>query len=441
MSKYRLSVILLFAVIIVSFGCTEAFQYSIGCAKIEANKDFTFFIVSDPHYISKKSYDNGKAFEDFLNTGDGKMLNHIDELFDSLIEDIESEKPDFLVITGDLTCNGAKQDHIGLTERLKLIKDMGTCVFVVPGNHDIQNPYARKFIGDEAVDVETISSDEFMTLYAPFGYDGAVSKDPNSLSYLAMPAEDTWLLMLDSTDTENNFRKKYPEQSGFLRGGTLDWIVQCADLAEKNNARLISVMHHSLIDHSEMIKSNYTIRNSKEALKVFHKSGIEAVFTGHIHIQDIKSDEFQGKKIYDIGTSSLAVYPHQYGRMKFTPYIGFDYRTIQLDMDDCGFDFEDYSAHFFTEQCGRMHQECLERLEGLPDAERKIVLETVGRMNMMYFAGYRNEALNNIVNTEGFRMLEKIAPCFTKEYAMSMLNDDRTDHNTLFIPVSSYEKQ
>ena len=176
------------------------------------------FIVSDPHYISKKSYDNGKAFEDFLNTGDGKMLNHIDELFDSLIEDIESEKPDFLVITGDLTCNGAKQDHIGLTERLKLIKDMGTCVFVVPGNHDIQNPYARKFIGDEAVDVETISSDEFMTLYAPFGYDGAVSKDPNSLSYLAMPAEDTWLLMLDSTDTENNFRKKYPEQSGFYVG-------------------------------------------------------------------------------------------------------------------------------------------------------------------------------------------------------------------------------
>ena len=51
----------------------------------------------------------------------------------------------------------------------------------------------------------------------------------------------------------------------------------------ENNARLISVMHHSLIDHSEMIKSNYTIRNSKEALKVFHKSGIEAVFTGHIH--------------------------------------------------------------------------------------------------------------------------------------------------------------
>lgn len=117
MRKYRLSVILLFAIIIVSFGCTEAFQYSIDCAKIEANKDFTFFIVSDPHYISKESYDNGKAFKDFLNTGDGKMLNHIDELFDALIEDIEAEKPDFLIITGDLTCNGAKQDHIGLTER------------------------------------------------------------------------------------------------------------------------------------------------------------------------------------------------------------------------------------------------------------------------------------------------------------------------------------
>lgn len=450
MRKRLLSVFLLVAIIIVSFGCTEAFQYSIGCANIEANKDFTFFIVSDPHYISKDSYDNGKAFKDFLDSGDGKMLNYTDELFDSLIEDIETEKPDFLLITGDLTCNGAKQDHIELTERLKMIKDLGTCVFVVPGNHDIQNPYAREFIGGEATDVETITSDEFMSLYALFGYEGAISKDPSSLSYLAMPAEDTWLLMLDSTDTDNNISKKYPEQSGYLRSDTLKWIEQCAVLAEENNARLIAVMHHSIIDHSELIKVNYTIKNSKEALKVFHKHGIEIVFTGHIHIQDIKSDEFEGNELYDIGTGSLAVYPHQYGRMDFTPNIGFDYRTVKLNMDNTMnynsedgeyIDFKSYSAAFFIEQCGRMHQECLERLEGLPDAVRNTVLDTVGRMNMLYFAGYRNEALNDILSTEGFRMLEEIAPCFTKEYAMSILDDERTDHNTLFIPVSSYEKQ
>ena len=109
MRKRLLSVFLLVAIIIVSFGCTEAFQYSIGCANIEANKGFTFFIVSDPHYISKDSYDNGKAFKDFLDSGDGKMLNYTDELFDSLIEDIETEKPDFLLITGDLVyllCRG-----------------------------------------------------------------------------------------------------------------------------------------------------------------------------------------------------------------------------------------------------------------------------------------------------------------------------------------------
>lgn len=451
MRKRRLSVILLlFAIILVSYGCTEAFQYSIGCADIKTNEGYTFFIVSDPHYISKDSYDNGKAFNDFLNLGDGKMLNHTDELFDSLIGDVASEKPDFLLITGDLTCNGAKQDHIELTERLKLIKDMGTCVFVVPGNHDIQNPYSREFIGDEATDVETITSDEFMSLYAPFGYEGAISKDPSSLSYLAMPAEDTWLLMLDSTDTDNNTSKNYPEQSGNLRSDTLKWIEQCAELAKKNNARLIAVMHHSMMDHSELIKVNYTIKNSKEALKIFHKHGIEMVFTGHIHIQDIKSDEFQGNKLYDIGTGSLAVYPHQYGRMQFTPNTGFDYRTVKLNIDntinynpDEGdfLGFEEYSASFFIEQCGRMHHECLEQLEGLSDAKMEIVLDTVGKMNMLYFAGYRNEALNDIMNTDGFKMLENIAPCFTKEYAMAMLNDERTDHNTLFIPVSSFEKQ
>jgi len=452
MKKHQFSILLAYILILlISSGCAEAFQYSIGCADIKTNQSFSFFIVSDPHYISKETYDNGKAFQDFLASGDGKMLNHTDELLDALIKDIRAEKPDFLIITGDLTCNGTRQSHIELAEKLKTIEDIGTCVFVVPGNHDIQNPYARKYIGDEVTDIETITSEDYVNLYAPFGYEGCVSRDPNSLSYLAMPAEDIWLLMLDSTDTDRNMARKYPEQSGYLRPDTLKWIEQCAALAKENNAKLIAVMHHSLIDHSEMIKANYTIKNSKDALKVFRKHGIEIVFTGHIHIQDIKSDEYQGNRIYDIGTSSLAVYPHQYGRMKYTPYVGFDYRTIPLDMDDYDIhenakdgtplNFEDYSACFFTEQCGRMHQECLEQLEGLSDAERELVLETVCRMNMLYFAGYRNEALNDIVNTEGFKKLENIAPCFTKEYALKMLDDERTNNNTLLIPVSSNEKQ
>lgn len=441
--------LLLCLMILIFFGCAETFQYSIGCAEIKSNQDFTFFIASDPHYISKELYDNGKAFEDFLMSGDGKLLQYTDELMDALMKDIEIESPDFLIIAGDLTCNGERESHLKLVEKLGIIENMGTCVFVVPGNHDIQNPYAKKYIGDEASKIDTITGSEYMSLYAPFGYDGAVSKDQGSLSYLAMPTEDTWLLMLDSTDYDRNIKRQYPEQGGILPSQTLKWIEQCSNLAKESNARLIAVMHHSLIDHSKIINDDYTINNSEEALNLFHKCGIEIVLTGHIHIQDIKSNQKNGKVLFDIGTSSLSVYPHQYGKINFTPYIGFDYRTVKLDMvswairekkaDEALLNFEAYSADFFIKQCGRMHQKCLSELDGLSEKDMSIVLATIDNMNKMYFEGYRNEAFSEIVKSEGFKILEKVSPCFTKNYAISMLNDERMDNNTLLIPISDIQ--
>lgn len=450
MKKQKLIIFtILCLILLIPFGCVRAFQYSIGCAEVEADQDFTFFITSDLHYFSKELYDNGKAFNDFLMSGDGKLLQYTGEFMDAFMKDIEAEHPDFLVITGDLTCNGEKESHLELVEKLETIEDMGTCVFVVPGNHDINNPFAKRYIGDEEISASTITDDEYMSLYAPYGYDEAVSKDPDSLSYLAMPTEDTWLLMLDSTDFENNLRKQYPEQGGVLPSRTLNWIEQCYNLAKENDARLISVMHHSLIDHSTIINEDYTINNSEEALKVFHKCDIEICLTGHIHIQDIKTNQAEGKTLYDIGTSSLSVYPHQYGRMNFTPYIGFDYRTVKLDMvnwaieekivDEALINFEACSADFFIKQCGKMHQRCLSELDGLSEKDRSIVLDTIDQMNMMYFAGYRNEALSEIINSEGFKILESVSPCFTKSYAMSMLNDERTNNNSLFIQISGGE--
>ncbi|HYE84626.1 MAG TPA: metallophosphoesterase [Clostridia bacterium] len=452
MKKYRLlSLLLLNLLLLLSFGCVKTFRYTIGCAEIKSDEKFTFFVASDLHYLSGESFDNGKAFNEFLASGDGKLVQYSGELLDALIRDIKREQPDFLIITGDLTCNGERKSHLELVGKLETVEKDGTCVFVVPGNHDVQNPWAKQYIGDEAANANWISSDEYLNIYGHFGYDDAVSKDTDSLSYLAMPAENTWLLMLDSSDSEENMGKQYPEQGGVLTSQTLEWVEQCAGLATENKARLIAVMHHSLLDHSKIMNKNYTLNNNEEALKVFRRCGIEVVLTGHIHIQDIKTDLQDGNTIYDIGTSSLAVYPHQYGKMEFTPEQGFDYSTIMVDVgkwsrqtqvsDEFLLDFEACSMDFFKEQCCKMHQRCLTALDKLSEEEMNVVLETVDKMNVMYFAGYRNEALNGIVNTEGFRALEEIPQCFTKDYAMSMLNDERADNNILHIPLHYNEGQ
>lgn len=446
MRRFRVCTLLLFSfMLILSIGCARAFRYTLGCAGIAADQSFSIFITSDIHHFSKELYDDGKSFQEFLNSGDGKLLQYSGELIDALIRDIERDRPDFLIVVGDLTCNGEKKSHQELVKKFEAIENGGTCVLVVPGNHDVHNPWAKQYIGNTATTVETVTYEEYLSLYDSFGYSEAISKDESSLSYLAMPAEGTWLLMLDSADYGRNMSRMYPEMHGNLSGNTLKWIEQCAKLADENNARLIAVMHHSLLHHSDILNKNYTLENSDELLKIFINHGIEIVLTGHIHVQDIKTCEYEGKVIYDIATSSLSVFPHQYGRLKYTPQAGFEYSTAMVDIgkwsrkeglpDENLCNFEAYSAEFFSAQCGRMHKNCLGMQEGLSEQELRLALEAVDQMNMLYFAGYRNEAMNGIVSTEGFKILERISPCFTKEYAMSMLNDEFTDNNKLFIPV------
>ena len=55
-------------------------------------------------------------------------------------------------------------------------------------------------------------------------------------------------------------------------------------------------------------------------------------------------------------------------------------------------------------------------------------------MNKMFFAGYRNELLNELTQTEGFKILEGFEPCYVKEYVMTMLKDERSDNNILNVP-------
>ena len=59
---------------------------------------------------------------------------------------------------------------------------MGVCVLVVPGNHDIDNSWARKYAGDELIKIDSISPEEFEDIYSAYGYKDAASRDPNSLA-------------------------------------------------------------------------------------------------------------------------------------------------------------------------------------------------------------------------------------------------------------------
>ena len=104
------------------------------------NSDLTMFISSDIHYLGKELYDDGEAFQKYTENSNGRNFLYIDEVVDAFAYEIENKKPDILIISGDLTNNGEKNNHLKLTEKLRKIEDSSnTRVFVIPAGQGQQD--------------------------------------------------------------------------------------------------------------------------------------------------------------------------------------------------------------------------------------------------------------------------------------------------------------
>ena len=406
---------------------------------IKIDESIKMYIVADPHYMSEKMTEDSELYNNYLNTVD-RMMKYTGVLLDVIEHDIKENQPDIVVFPGDLTNNGSKINHQEFEKRLKRLKASGTQVFVVPGNHDINNEKALYFKDNKLHLTESITKEEFKNLYSDYGYGDAVSRDENTLSYLVKPFQNLWLLMLDTT-------KDYPEPGGYLNRDTLNWIDSCSKMAKEAAAELVVVMHHNLLDHSEIIWEDYTLDNNTSVINTFHENDIQVVLSGHIHIQDVKTHTSveTGKILYDIATSSLPVFNHQYGQLIYSPSRGYDYETVELDVEKYALEnnikdenllsFNEYSEKFFIDNLCNKHKESIELLD-ISDEQKQEVFKTVSEMNKKYFSGYRNEALQEHIDSEGFKIVEGLGECFIQEYIMGMIKDQNADNNKMHIPLN-----
>ena len=446
MNYKKLYPVLLFSIsLIFLYGCKGDLSFKIFDSQISSGENITFFIAAEPHHLSKNLYDQGEAFDWFINSGDGKLLTYTDEIFSALTLDIKNEEPDILIVPGDLSCNGEKESHLEMAKKLAAIEDLGTNVYVIPGNHDIANPWAREYKGDKMLETEIINEEDFVHIYKSFGYDEAISSDSDSLSYLAAPSEDLWILMLDTSKYDRNHVLNAPEMGGTLSSSTLNWIRECSKLAEENKAKIIVAMHHSLMDHSNLVNEDFTIDNSEEVLNALIDCHIQLVLSGHIHIQDIKYYTRDEDTIYDIATSCLTSYPNQYGILEFDPNSGYNYYTKNIYMDgwleennsndENLINFRKYTRDFFWTNSYNKYYDSLLEISQFSDEEMKAISTTIASLNLRYFGGYRNQELYDLIESEGFQILMDTAPCFVKSYAMSMYDDLFTNNNKIFIPL------
>lgn len=295
---------------------------SVNAAPVKTlDNEIKLMIASDMHYQ--------KELSSFSSSIVGQM-EYNDEIVDALIDNTLTEQPEALVLLGDLTNVGAYKDHVLMAEKLAVLKAKGIDVYVVPGNHDLQQS----------------TSSVFETVYADFGFNQAFSRDSDSLSYAAKLNDEFWLLALDTNEEQMAY--------GHLSDKSMNWIEKILKEAQQEGAYVLAFSHHNLLRHSMPgTEKSFMIDKADELSALLLRYGIPLYLSGHRHGRSIQVKERSGLKVTEIVSDMLLSYPNIYGILKFKTDASISYEGKMLDVsawaekqnesDEQLLDFEAYS--------------------------------------------------------------------------------------------------
>ncbi|MDM8551886.1 metallophosphoesterase [Desulfobacterales bacterium HSG2] len=312
-----------------------------------------FAVFSDPHYYDTELGVSGSAFEAYL-AGDRKLLRESEAILTAFTDAITGESGiDFVIVSGDLTKDGTRASHQEFADNLKMLEDNGLPVYVVPGNHDLNNPNAFSYSGDTETPEDNVSPEEFAEIYADYGYAEATDRDPDSLSYVAEPAPGLWLFGLDSC------RLGYG--NGMFSQETIDWIIGRLDQAKARDKKVIGMMHHAILEHfpeQADLMPGTLIENWETVSETLAEAGMNLIFTGHLHAQDIVTNTWDAEggrtiSLTDVETGSLVTYPNPYRIVTLDEENVADIQSrfiTEIDYDTGGVAFPAYSEDYLTEK-------------------------------------------------------------------------------------------
>jgi predicted MPP superfamily phosphohydrolase len=351
-AKLSASMVLL---LLIATSCTKDHPLGKG-GPIQIDFHLKIAVVSDIHYMDpsllKNNANTGAAFNDYLDA-DPKLIEFSDPIFRTVVSQIKAEKPDILLIPGDLTKDGEKVSHESVVKLIKQISDAHIKVFVVPGNHDINNPEAVTYDGDNASPTPSISATEFSNIYSDYGYGNAIARDPNSLSYLAAPYPSLWILGIDDCEYYDN--KDIAIVAGKIKPETMKWALAWIAEAKRRHVTIFAMMHHNLIEHyvgQTQLDPGYVTDNGPAEADQFMNAGLSVIFTGHYHANDITERISGNNQLFEIETGSLVTAPIPY-RIITMNNNEFDITTKHVTSIDAklpgGLDFPTYSNLFLSQ--------------------------------------------------------------------------------------------
>ena len=358
-----------------------------GCAGVgERGAELELIAATDLHYLAPALTDRGEFFTQMLAAADGKVTYYCEELVEAFLAEVTAQKPDALILTGDLSFNGAVESHKALAGKLAAVEAAGVPVYVLPGNHDVYNHYAAGFQGDSYYLVEPATAADFAEIYASFGFDEAIARDEDSISYVAQLGEKTRLLMLDTNTLE--------KPCG-LSKDTLAWVERQLAEAQAQGQRVIAAGHQNLYRHT-VFNFGYVISQNEALAALLRQAGVEVFLSGHLHTQHIMTLE----GLTEIAGSSLAVTPCQYGVLRLEKGA-YRYETRSADVgawasnrgleDETLLGFADYAREYF-DQCTRSKIGQQTDFAGFSQEQKEAMLDYACLVNRAYFSGDLREA-------------------------------------------------
>ena len=345
----------------------------------DTNSGFSLIVASDLHYLSPELTDHGVYFQAVMANGDGKVTEYCEEITDAFLSEVIRQKPQALILTGDLSFNGARASHESLAAKLRAVEEAGIPVYVLPGNHDLFRKTAAAFFGNGYELVPSVTGEEFREIYAAFGFEEALSRDEHSLSYTARLNDESLLLMLDA-NTAHDFCS--------LSEKTLAWAEEQLKLAQEQGLYVLAACHQNLFPHS-MFREGYMLECAGTLYELLEQYQVPLFLSGHMHIQHIVTIE----NVTEIALSSLTMGDCRYGILRREgDGIQFEARPVDLNSwaeEQGREDLPDFPAYAreSLDSRTRGQAESMLKNKDYPEEQREALLEYACALNTAYFTG------------------------------------------------------
>lgn len=187
---------------------------------------------------------------------------------EGLAADIEKQKPDLVVASGDFTQVGTKSEFI---EARQFLDNLTAPVFAVPGNHDVPainvlrrffDPYGlyRKYIAREV---------------EPF-------LEMDGVAFVGMK-------------TARRARLEWNWGHGTISRDQLEHLETRFAKASPDAVRVIVAHHPVLFPTEPMVQKTKLVKRADEALATFSRLGVRLVLSGHFHLSYVRKHEHPGE--------------------------------------------------------------------------------------------------------------------------------------------------